>query len=80
MGARTGSGKGRGRKLGRPASGWARRDERVTSALLGASSVEQLDTNLDALANLTFTDDELARIDQHALEAGINLWAGATEV
>ncbi len=68
----------RGQKLAQLAIAWALRDERVTSALLGASSVEQLDTNLDALANLTFTDDELARIDQHALEAGINLWASST--
>jgi len=71
--------KERGQKLAQMAIAWALRDARVTSALLGASSVEQLDTNLDALANLTFTDDELARIDQHALEAGINLWARATQ-
>ena len=58
---------------------WVLRDKRVTSALVGASSVEQLDTNLDALGNLAFTDEQLARIDQHALEAGINLWARATE-
>ena len=57
---------------------WRLRDTRVTSSLIGASSVEQLDTNLDALANLAFTDEELDRIDQHALEAGINLWATAT--
>ena len=68
----------RGQKLAQLAIAWALRDERVTSALLGASSVEQLDTNLDALANLAFTDGELARIDQHALEAGINLWAKST--
>jgi len=70
--------KERGQKLAQLAIAWALRDKRVTSALLGASSVEQLDTNLDALANLTFTGEELARIDQHALEAGINLWARAT--
>lgn len=69
----------RGQKLAQLAIAWALRDKRVTSALLGASSVEQLDTNLDALSNLTFTDEELARIDQHAIEAGINLWAKGTQ-
>jgi L-glyceraldehyde 3-phosphate reductase len=68
----------RGQKLAQLAIAWALRDKRVTSALLGASSVEQLDTNLDALSNLTFSDGELARIDQHAVEAGINLWARGT--
>jgi L-glyceraldehyde 3-phosphate reductase len=72
--------KERGQKLAQLAISWVLRDKRVTSALLGASSVEQLDTNLDALANLAFTSEELDRIDQHALEAGINLWARATEV
>jgi L-glyceraldehyde 3-phosphate reductase len=71
--------KERGQKLAQLAIAWALRDPRVTSALLGASSVQQLDTNLDALANLTFTDAELDLIDQHALEAGINIWSGATE-
>ena len=71
--------KERGQKLAQLAIAWVLRDKRVTSALLGASSVEQLDTNLDALANLAFTDEELARIDLHALEAGINLWARATQ-
>jgi L-glyceraldehyde 3-phosphate reductase len=70
--------KERGQKLAQLAIAWALRDQRVTSALLGASSVAQLDTNLDALANLTFTDAELALIDQHAVEAGINLWAKGT--
>jgi L-glyceraldehyde 3-phosphate reductase len=51
------------------------RDPRVTSALIGASSVRQLDQNLDAIDNLEFTDDELEAIDRHAVEAGINLWA-----
>ena len=56
------------------------RDPRVTSAVIGASSVEQLDTNLDALDGPTLTDDELAEIDQHAVEAGVNLWAKSAEV
>ena len=58
---------------------WALRDRRVTSVLIGASSVAQLDDNLGALENLTFSPDELARIDQHAVEAGINLWAKSGE-
>ena len=55
------------------------RDSRVTSAVIGASSVEQLDTNLDALDASPLTDDELAEIDKHAVESGINLWAKQTE-
>ena len=55
------------------------RDRRVTSAVIGASSVEQLDTNLDALHGPNLTDDELKAIDENAVEAGINLWAGVTE-
>jgi L-glyceraldehyde 3-phosphate reductase len=50
----------------------------VTSALIGASSVEQLDMNLDALAGPPLTDDVLAAIDQDAVDAGINLWAAQT--
>ena len=51
----------------------------MTSAVIGASSVEQLDTNLDALDGPPLTDDELAEIDQHAVEVGINLWAPKDE-
>jgi L-glyceraldehyde 3-phosphate reductase len=69
----------RGQKLAQLALQWALRDPRVTSAVIGASSVEQLDTNLDALAGPPLTDDELTAIDQHAVEAGINLWAKQTE-
>ena len=47
--------------------------------MIGASSVEQLDTNLDALQGPPLTDDELAAIDQHAIDAGINLWAESAE-
>jgi L-glyceraldehyde 3-phosphate reductase len=64
----------RGQKLAQMALAWVLRDERVTSALIGASSVEQLETNVGALDNLDFTDEELARIDEHAGEAGINIW------
>ena len=52
----------------------ALRDERVTSVLIGASSVAQLENSLGALGNLSFSTDELSRIDEHAVEAGINLW------
>ena len=57
---------------------WALRDQRVTSVLIGASSVTQLEDNVGALDNLAFTDEELAEIDKHAVEAGINLWASSS--
>ena len=53
---------------------WVLRDPRVTSALVGASSVAQLDDTLGALERLDFSDDELATIDRHAVDAGINIW------
>ncbi len=68
----------RGQKLAQLALQWALRDPRVTSAVIGASSVEQLDTNLDALASPPLTDQELAEIDQHAVDSGVNLWAEQT--
>ncbi len=64
----------RGQKLSQMALAWALRDPRVTSVLIGASSVAQLDENLGALDNLTFDTDELARIDLSAVESGIDLW------
>ncbi|HXH76931.1 L-glyceraldehyde 3-phosphate reductase [Nocardioides sp.] len=70
---------GRGQKLAQLALQWVLRDDRVTSAVIGASSVEQLDTNLDALDAPPLTEDELAEIDKHAVESGINLWAKQTE-
>ena len=69
----------RGQKLAQMALQWALRDRRVTSAVIGASSVKQLDTNLDALDGPEFTDEQLAAIDQDAVEAGINLWAESTK-
>ncbi|HET7734450.1 MAG TPA: L-glyceraldehyde 3-phosphate reductase [Nocardioidaceae bacterium] len=69
----------RGQKLAQMALQWVLRDARVTSAVIGASSVEQLDTNLDALDGPAFSEDELAAIDADAVEAGINLWAKQTE-
>ena len=55
---------------------WVLRDPRVTSALLGASSVAQLDDTVAAFDHVGFSDDELAAIDKHAVEGGINLWEG----
>ena len=69
----------RGQKLAQMSLQWAVRDPRVTSAVIGASSVEQLDINLDALAGPPLTDEELAAIDQEAVDAGINLWAEQTK-
>jgi L-glyceraldehyde 3-phosphate reductase len=69
----------RGQKLAQLALQWVLRDQRVTSAVIGASSVAQLDTNLDALAGPPLTDDELTEIDKYAEESGINLWAESTE-
>jgi L-glyceraldehyde 3-phosphate reductase len=69
----------RGQKLAQLALQWALRDRRVTSAVIGASSVEQLDTNLDALDGPELTADELTEIDKYAVESGINLWANQTE-
>jgi len=54
---------------------WALRDPRVTSALVGASSVAQIEANVAALDTPEFSPDELAEIDRHATESGINLWA-----
>jgi L-glyceraldehyde 3-phosphate reductase len=68
----------RGQSLAQLALAWALRDERVTSVLIGASSVAQLEANVGALDNLAFTDDELAEIDKHAVDAGINLWASSS--
>ena len=69
----------RGQSLAQMALAWALRDDRVTSVLVGASSVEQLDDNLLAVENLDFSDAELEAIDQHAVEAGINLWATSSK-
>ena len=69
----------RGQKLAQLALQWALRDPRVTSAVIGASGVEQLDANLDALSGPPLADDDLAEIDRHAEESGINLWAKQTE-
>jgi L-glyceraldehyde 3-phosphate reductase len=64
----------RGQSLAQMAIAWVLRDKRVTSALIGASSVAQLEDSLRALENPSFSPDELIEIDQHATDAGINLW------
>jgi L-glyceraldehyde 3-phosphate reductase len=64
----------RGQTLSQLALAWALRDKRVTSVVIGASSVEQLDENLVALENLSFSEEELARIDRYAVEGDIDLW------
>ena len=64
----------RGQSLAQMALAWALRDPRVSSVLVGASSVSQLEQNVGALERLDFTDDELAAIDQHAVDSGIDLW------
>ena len=66
----------RGQTLAQLAIAWVLRDPRVTSALVGASSVAQLEDTVAALDHLDLSDDELAAIDEHAVEGGINLWEG----
>jgi L-glyceraldehyde 3-phosphate reductase len=68
----------RGQSLAQLALSWVLRDQRVTSVLIGASSVAQLEENLAAAGHSTFTDDELAAIDHDAVEAGINIWAASS--
>jgi L-glyceraldehyde 3-phosphate reductase len=69
----------RAQTLAQMAIAWVLRDKRVTSALIGARDVKQLDDSLDAIKNLHFTDEELKEIDQHAQEGEIDLWKGARE-
>ena len=71
--------RGRGQSLAQMAIAWVLRDKRITSALIGARNVEQLDNSLDALKNLQFTDAELNEIDRYAQEGSIDLWKGARE-
>jgi L-glyceraldehyde 3-phosphate reductase len=68
----------RGQTLAQTALAWTLRDARVTSTLIGASSVEQLEMNVAALARLDFTPDELAEIDRYATESEINIWAASS--
>jgi L-glyceraldehyde 3-phosphate reductase len=67
--------KGRGQSLAQLALAWTLRDPRMTSTLIGASSVAQLEANVAALENLAFTDELLAAIDEHAVDRGIAIWS-----
>src|SRR6202051_4258484 len=71
--------KQRGQSLAQMAIAWVLRDKRVTTALIGSRNVEQLDNSLDAVKKLDFSDAELAEIERHAQDAGIDLWRGARE-
>jgi L-glyceraldehyde 3-phosphate reductase len=71
---------GRGQTLAQMAIAWTLRDSRVTSALVGASSVEQLAANVGALDGLGFTEDELEEIDRYATESDINIWAESSRL
>jgi L-glyceraldehyde 3-phosphate reductase len=70
----------RDQSLAAMALSWALRDERVTSVLIGASSVRQLEDNLAAVDHLEFSAEELRRIDEHAVEAGLNIWRRSSDV
>lgn len=69
----------RGQSLAQMALAWALRDPRMTSVLIGASSVQQIEENVAALSNLAFSAEQLAQIDQIAHDGGINLWAKSSE-
>ena len=69
----------RGQPLAQMALAWTLRDPRMTSTLVGVSSVEQLEDNVAALDRLDFSADELAEIDRYATESSINLWARSSE-
>ena len=69
----------RGQSLAQLALAWVLRDQRVTSTLIGASSVQQLEDNVAATQRLPLSDDELAAVDEFAVESGIDLWAGARD-
>jgi L-glyceraldehyde 3-phosphate reductase len=70
----------RGQSLAQMAVAWTLRDPRVTTTLVGASSAEQLTETAKAVSNLAFTDAELAEIDQHALEGGLDLWREQSQI
>src|SRR5665213_2392567 len=70
---------GRGQTLAQLAIAWVLRDKRVTSALIGARDVKQLDDSLDALKNRKFSEDELKEIDRYAIDSDIDRWRNARE-
>jgi L-glyceraldehyde 3-phosphate reductase len=78
--ALTGIAEARGQSLAQLAISWTLRNAGVTSALVGASSVEQLEANLGSVRNILFTPEELSAIDEHATEQGINLWKESSDV
>jgi len=69
----------RGQSLAQMALAWVLRDARVTSALIGVSSVAQLEQNVAAVDNLAFSHEEIARIDEHAVDLDINIWRASSE-
>jgi L-glyceraldehyde 3-phosphate reductase len=69
----------RGQTLAQMAVAWTLRDPRVTSSLIGASSVAQLEDTVAAVRNIDFSDEELQRIDQHAVDSGINIWQQSSD-
>jgi L-glyceraldehyde 3-phosphate reductase len=68
----------RGQSLAQLALAWTLRDPRVTSTLIGASSVEQLEANVASLERLDLSDDQLAAIDRYAVDSGVNIWAASS--
>lgn len=72
--------KARGQSLAQMAIAWVLRDRRVTSALIGARTVEQLDESLNAVNRLDFATDELSAIDRAAEDGGINLWSESSDI
>lgn len=71
--------RGRSQTLAQMAIAWVLRDPRVTTALIGASSVEQLEDSVGALGNREFSETELTEIDRHAKDANINIWSASSE-
>jgi L-glyceraldehyde 3-phosphate reductase len=72
--------KERGQTLAQMAISWVLRDKRVTSALIGARNVRQLEDSLAAVSKLSFSDEELARIDRYATDAGIDIWKASSTI
>jgi L-glyceraldehyde 3-phosphate reductase len=70
----------RGQTLAQMAIAWVLRDARVSSALIGARTVEQLDDSLDAVKKLDFTQEELASIDKHATDGDVDLWKVSSSI
>ncbi|HHC4760793.1 TPA: L-glyceraldehyde 3-phosphate reductase [Escherichia albertii] len=69
----------RGQSMAQMALSWLLKDERVTSVLIGASRPEQVEENVQAINNLTFSAEELAQIDQHIADGELNLWQASSD-